>query len=759
MRRRTHVHRDHHGRGVAGVLQSRRPAALGPSAAVDAAEPLVDHRHLGVAPTFTSPSPAALDSPSVAVSVVVASCPVAGSSVAFVVSGESSPPQATSAPTARARTASPRAANGRRAARLARCTGASTETVIGSPVVLVSVSCRAAPGGPVAAAHQDITADLSVSAGGARAAVAFRPVTSRAVHDRVTHGATARPPWPEWRWRWRWRPRAGRLRRGRRGRLASPGGEAVDARPGPPASLLLPGDLPDGYEVTRAAMTDPPDGGGTALLAAPDGRGGEPGQPVIVVGSSSGSASIAGAAGRASRWRTWATPSSSALRGRGRAVDLGRLPLPRQLLPGLPVVRGRQGRRRGRPRRRGPGHHRRAGKGPGGGPRLARRHGPRGRRPPAGRPHRHRRRAGVGGGNGRGRRRRLAGGDRRAPGAAGGGRPARAGPAVGVLGRRPRRLDDPGEPGWSGALGATIDEADRARVWTEDGLVVAAVAWDMDDATVDAIVDGLRPATTEDLAALGDAAVQREPVVTGTGSAAAVATGVVGDHRWTVQFDGAANQDPYLVSQALPHVPRVARRAPAGGQSCWDRSGRSPPSGSPRAATACRDVQSTAPPRPDDLLRPLSPDGRTLPTQLLTGGPRDQGGAFATFDPAIPDGTTAIARDAAAPSWPAAPPQPRTRTRSSCKLRRRAPTTTSGAVFRLGRRRPDADPDPAVVGVGQTTVSRGCARRRPSSTWPAGWRPSARTGAHVGSACHLRPTPTCWGSTSATSDCATPGVA
>ena len=274
-------------------------------------------------------------------------------------------------------------------------------------------------------------------------------------------------------------------------------GEPVDVVPRPPARPLVPGELPAGFRVSRVAVGDEDPRQSRALLLGPAGR--DPAAvdaPLVVAGSSSGSASIAGPYDVPRRtvddlgvdgpagsyvaydgpW-TWVVFNAEMdcyedcldyVAGRGiddddlvaiaRATDFGDArpqvdpaALPGDLVP-LATV------------------------------------------PPA---------DGV-------RTSGVARVDIEADGRPGAGlltvQMAEADPWLAALwgfwvdGEAEPR----GHPGRAGRAGATIEEADAARMWVEGGTLVTVLGWGVDDATMDAVVDGLRPGTPADLVALQD---------------------------------------------------------------------------------------------------------------------------------------------------------------------------------------------------------------------------------------------------------------
>lgn len=204
--------------------------------------------------------------------------------------------------------------------------------------------------------------------------------------------------------------------------------------------------------------------------------------------------------------------------------------------------------------------------------------------------------------------------------------------------------------GWAGRVGATSEHADHGRVWVEDGTVVAVLGWHVDGEVLDEVVDGLRPGTPDDLRALGDEVVAREP----TGEAmcgSTVLSGLVEDSRWVVGFDagrggGGGNPDAIDVCTELirPSGPTGgtvggSTLAPVGSITV-EASGVG---GGPIEGTY---VYGAAPPGTVAVELALA-DGTTIALQLSDAGPREHGERwFATFTPAPVDGATVIARAA-----------------------------------------------------------------------------------------------------------------
>jgi hypothetical protein len=205
-----------------------------------------------------------------------------------------------------------------------------------------------------------------------------------------------------------------------------------------------------------------------------------------------------------------------------------------------------------------------------------------------------------------------------------------------------------GGPGWAGRAGLTYEGGDEVRVWVEDGTVVAVLGWGVDGDIVDEVVDGLRAGTPDDLVALGGEVVAREPTPGDVMCGSTVLSGPVGDDRWVVGFDtgGGSGADSLEVCTGL-----VTPAGPTGGSSA---GGTLPPVGSLSAETLQVSggpvggtfVHGVAPPG-TATVELVTPDGAAHPLQLSEDGPRDQGERwYATFEPALVGGSNVVARGA-----------------------------------------------------------------------------------------------------------------
>ena len=203
-----------------------------------------------------------------------------------------------------------------------------------------------------------------------------------------------------------------------------------------------------------------------------------------------------------------------------------------------------------------------------------------------------------------------------------------------------------GRSGWAGPVGATIEGGDRGRVWVEDGSVVAVIGWDVSDAVLDQVIDGLRPGTADALAALGGDAVARVPAAGEAGCGSTVLTGLVEDSRWVVGLDsgGGGSPDRFEVCTEL-----VTPSGPTGGTAASSTlasvgsltAGTIHVAGGPLGGTF---VYGAAPPGAATV-ELAAADGATVALQLSDAGPRQSGERwFAGFEQTSVAGGTVIAR-------------------------------------------------------------------------------------------------------------------
>jgi hypothetical protein len=144
-----------------------------------------------------------------------------------------------------------------------------------------------------------------------------------------------------------------------------------------------------------------------------------------------------------------------------------------------------------------------------------------------------------------------------------------------------------GLPGHAGRAGATIDEADTARTWVEDGTLVTVLAWSVGDPTVDAVVDGLRAGAPAELAALHDAMGSR-PITAADVGVHRRRHGAVGVHRRRgLALGGGARH----AAQRPRHPGDLhgARGGERSGRRCWrQRNEPGPPGPADRGALDAR---------------------------------------------------------------------------------------------------------------------------------------------------------------------------
>jgi hypothetical protein len=205
-----------------------------------------------------------------------------------------------------------------------------------------------------------------------------------------------------------------------------------------------------------------------------------------------------------------------------------------------------------------------------------------------------------------------------------------------------------GGQGWAGQVGAVYEEADVGRVWVEDGRVVAVLGWGVDEVVLDDVVDGLRPGTPDDLAALGDEVVTRVPTPEEMGCGSAVLSAPIEGGRWAVGLGAGGGGDPDALETCTDVI------TPAGGSGGTFGTSTLAPVGSltvgvmhvgggPIDGTF---VYGAAPPG-TATVELTGAGGAAHPLQLSDTGPRDQGERwYATFEPALPGGETVIARAA-----------------------------------------------------------------------------------------------------------------
>jgi hypothetical protein len=211
-----------------------------------------------------------------------------------------------------------------------------------------------------------------------------------------------------------------------------------------------------------------------------------------------------------------------------------------------------------------------------------------------------------------------------------------------------RRTPIRGQPGWAGPVGATIEGGDHGRVWVEDGSVVAVIGWDVSDAVLDQVIDGLRTGTPDALAALGDEAVARVPAPGEAACGSAVLTGLIEDSRWIVGLDSGGGGSPDRLEVCTELVTPSGPAGATGGSSTLAPVGSLTVGtihvgGGPLDGTF---VYGAAPPG-TATVELAAADGATVALQLSDAGPREAGERwFAGFEPTSVGGGTVIARAA-----------------------------------------------------------------------------------------------------------------
>ena len=210
-----------------------------------------------------------------------------------------------------------------------------------------------------------------------------------------------------------------------------------------------------------------------------------------------------------------------------------------------------------------------------------------------------------------------------------------------------------GLPGHAGRAGATIDEADTARTWVEDGTLVTVLAWSVGDPTVDAVVDGLRAGAPAELVALHDAMGARPITAADVGCIddATVLSGSTGVAGW--RWAAGLATPPSAPDTLETCTALVGASGPAGGAGGSGTSlaplgqltvQHSTHGGTPADGTY---VLGAAPPG-TAVVDVLVPGGATVAAVLADGGPRGSGERwFAAFLPAAPGPAGVVARDAA----------------------------------------------------------------------------------------------------------------
>jgi hypothetical protein len=214
-------------------------------------------------------------------------------------------------------------------------------------------------------------------------------------------------------------------------------------------------------------------------------------------------------------------------------------------------------------------------------------------------------------------------------------------------------IDDPdgtpirGQPGWAGRVGGTYEGGDHGRLWIEDGTIVAVIGWDVSDAVLDQVIEGLRPGTPDELAALGDDVVARAPTPDDTMCGSAVLSGPVGDARWVVGLGTGGGGDPDAFEVCAELVTSSGPAAGTGGGNATLAPvgsltvGAMQVSGGPIDGTF---IYGASPPG-TAAVELAAVDGTVHALQLSDTGPREQGERwFATFEPALVGGETVIAR-------------------------------------------------------------------------------------------------------------------
>ena len=203
-----------------------------------------------------------------------------------------------------------------------------------------------------------------------------------------------------------------------------------------------------------------------------------------------------------------------------------------------------------------------------------------------------------------------------------------------------------GQQGWSGEVGATYEDADLGRVWSEDGSVVVVLGSDVSGAVLDQLIDGLRPGWPDDVVALGQDAVDRVPTPADVPCRSAVLSGRVQDGRWVVGLEERRDPDELQVCLDL-----VTPSGP-GGASTTSRP--LAPLGSLTVSVGRTDdgpirgrfVYGAAPPG-TATVELAAADGAPIALELSGTGPREHGErGVAGFEPEPVHGETVVARAA-----------------------------------------------------------------------------------------------------------------
>ncbi len=202
-----------------------------------------------------------------------------------------------------------------------------------------------------------------------------------------------------------------------------------------------------------------------------------------------------------------------------------------------------------------------------------------------------------------------------------------------------------GQPGWAGGMGAAIDEADIARVWIDDDVLVTVLGWGVDESVVDAVVDGLRPGTPDDLAALSDQVGNRPLTTADLPCDGTVLSGPVDGGRWAVGLranptnPAAAEycQAFFDLEDPLPGGGGTFPLAPTGELSVVRASASS-------GTTGGLFVSGAAPPG-TAVVEVAAPGGPPVIATLAADGPRPGELWFATFALGMSEATV-IARAA-----------------------------------------------------------------------------------------------------------------
>jgi hypothetical protein len=207
--------------------------------------------------------------------------------------------------------------------------------------------------------------------------------------------------------------------------------------------------------------------------------------------------------------------------------------------------------------------------------------------------------------------------------------------------------------GYAGQAGATIDEADTARTWVEDGTLVTVLAWSVGDPIVDAVVDGLRAGAPGELVALHDAMGARPITAADVGciddaTVLSGSTGVAG-WRWAAGL-ATPPSAPGTLETCTALVGASGSAGGAGGSGTRLASlgqltvEHSTIGGTPADGAY---VLGAAPPG-TAAVDVLVPGGATVAAVLADGGPRGSGERwFAAFLPGGPGLAGVVARDAA----------------------------------------------------------------------------------------------------------------